>query len=61
MWRSFLQEYIPDISLLQRNKKVKEGLLSVSLVLFSPLGTKILAAIRVVIGSKLSVAALGLK
>lgn len=61
IWRSFLQEYVPDLSLPQRGKKVKEGPLSGLLVLFSPLGTKVLAAIRVVVGSKPSMKALGLK
>lgn len=59
IWRTFLQEYVPDFSLPQRVGKVKEGPLSGSLVLFSPPGTKILAANWVVVGSKPSVRALG--
>lgn len=39
IWRSFLQETVPDFSLPQRAEKVKQGPLTGSQVLFSALGT----------------------
>lgn len=58
IWRFFLWEHVPDFSLPQRAKKVKKGPLSGSLALVSPLGTKMLAAIRAVVISQPSMRAL---
>lgn len=59
IWRSFLQEAVPDFSLPQRVEKVKEGQgpLQGSQVLFSALDTKILAAIWVLVGGEPSLRA----
>lgn len=61
IWRSLLQKYVLDYSLPQKAKRSKKSPLSFSLVLFSPLCTKMLAAIWVVVGSKPSMRILGSK